>query len=168
MAGLATPLIIGGTLLSYDAQKKEGTELAQQGAIQKSLNEVAAGQSIAMGQRAAEEETRQAEIIASRAVAVAAAGGASADIGNLIADIKGEGAYRASLAMYEAETQSEQLKYQGLMAEQTGRKQKKASGRRAFGSLVTGLGSAYSMSTKGGGNTSTGYGSRPKAYPLKD
>lgn len=149
MAFLAVPLMIAGTLQSYSAQKAEGRELAEQGVIQKALNEVAAGQVKATGQRAALEETRKAEIMASRAVAVAAAGGSGQDINNLIADIKGEGAYRASLAMYEAETESENLKYQGLMAEQQGLKEKKAAGRRAFGTALSGASSALSLSTKG-------------------
>ena len=145
----AMPLMIAGTVMSYSDQKAQGRELATQGAVQKALNEVAAGQAKAIGQMGAREETRKAEIMASRAVAVAAAGGASEDINHLIADIKGEGAYRASLAMYEAETEAENLRYQGLMAEQTGRKQEKAAGRRAFGTLIQGAGSALSLSTKG-------------------
>ena len=174
MAQLAVPLMVGGTLMSYDDQKKQGRELAEQGAVQRALNEVAAGQAKAIGQMGAREETRKAEIMASRAVAVAAAGGASEDINHLIADIKGEGAYRASLAMYEAETEAESLRYQGLMAEQTGRKQKKAMGRRAFGTVLSGAGSVLSYSTKssrfGGKPKSTpkGYGTKPIATPLNE
>jgi len=144
----AMPLMIAGMVMSYDDQKKQGRELAEQGAIQKALNEVAAGQAIAIGQMDAAEERRSADIIGSRAVAVAAAGGAGGDINNLIADIKGEGSYRASIAMYEAESQSERLKHEGFQAERMGRKQKKEMGRRAFGTVLQGAGSVLSLSTK--------------------
>lgn len=157
MGGLAVPLM----MVQADAALKEGSELYRQGVIQKSLNEVASTQAVAVGQQQALEEKRQAEIMASRAVAVGAAGGSIQDIDHLIADIHGEGMYRASLAMYEAETQAEQLRYQGEMAERTGRKQKSASRLKAAGSLMSGFGSAYA--NKGGlGSDQT---VRPKVRP---
>jgi len=128
------PLIAAGTVLSAGAQLSAGKKRAKRGRIQRAINEVAAGQTIATGQRVSLEQKRQAELMASRAVAVAAAGGAAQDIDNLIADIHGEGAYRANVAMYEAETEAENLKFQGLMAEQTGREAEKAS---QFGALAT-------------------------------
>jgi hypothetical protein len=42
------------------------------------------------------------------------------DITNLLADIEGEGAYRASIAMFEAETESNRLKFEGAQAAKYG------------------------------------------------
>lgn len=76
-----------------------------------------AGQAIAISQRQAGEERRQANYEASRALAVAAAsGGGVSDptIVRLIANVKGEGAYRASVALYEGETKARQLRLAGF------------------------------------------------------
>lgn len=135
-AGLA--LVGIGTVLSAGGQLKAGKRAGKRGRIQKAVNEVAAGQKVAVGQRTALEQKRQAELMASRAVAVAAAGGASQDIDNLIADIHGEGLYRANVAMYEAETEAENLKFEGLMAEQTGREREKASQIGALATVISG------------------------------
>lgn len=75
-----------------------------------------AGQAIAISQRAAQEQRRQGNYEASRALAVAAAsGGGVTDptIVKLIADTKGEGAYRANVALYEGEAQARKLRLAG-------------------------------------------------------
>ncbi len=142
MAQLAVPLMIGGTLLSVAGQAKAGERSLVRGKTQKALNEVAAGQVIAIGQRSALEEKRRTEIIASRALAVASAGGAAQDIDRLIADISGEGLYRANLAMYEAETESERLKYEGVLAEQIGQDEFRAGGTQQLATVLSGGGAA--------------------------
>lgn len=76
-----------------------------------------AGATIAISQRAAEEERRQGRMAASRALAVAAASGAGVSdptIVRLISNIKGEGAYRASVALYEGEARARQIRIQGF------------------------------------------------------
>ena len=144
MAALAIPAMVTGTVLSAGAELKAGRSAAARGRTQKVMNEVAATQVVAVGQRKALEEKRQAEIMASRAVAVAAAGGSPDDIDNLIADISSEGVYRANVAMYEAETESENLKYQGLMAEQIGKEEEKASKLTALSTVLKGGGAIAS------------------------
>ncbi len=138
-----TFLKVAGYGISALDERKKGKRQAARGREQKIFDEIAAGQTIAVGQRRALEERRQAKLIASRAIAVAAAGGASQDIDNLIADIEGEGVYRASIAMYEAESEAEKLRFSGLMAERTGRDLQKASSKRALGLVFSGAGSIY-------------------------
>lgn len=89
-----------------------------------------AGQQVAASQRGAKEQNRQAELVASRARALAAASGAGASdvsVVNLIGRIKGEGAYNAQTVLYQGEEQARQMrmaaaakKYQGLTAEEAG------------------------------------------------
>lgn len=138
MANLAVPLMVGGTALSAYGEIQTGKRLEARGRTQKILNDVAAGQVVAVGQRKGLEAKRQAELMASRAVAVASAGGAAQDIDNLIADISSEGVYQANVSMYEAETESERLKYEGLMAEQTGREEAGAGMFKAFSTVLSG------------------------------
>ena len=141
--GIGLAIAAFGAITSASGARKEGKRQAARGREQKIFDEIAAGQTIAVGQRRALEEKRQAKLMASRAVAVAAAGGISQDIDNLIADIEGEGVYRASIAMYEAETEAERLKFSGLMAERTGRDLESAARKRSLGIILTGAGSLY-------------------------
>jgi len=127
MASLAVPLMVAGGVTSMIGQGQAGREAYSRGLSQKAINEVAAGQAVAAGQRVAIEERRQAELTASRAVAVAAAGGAADDIDSLIADIDKEGEYRANVALYEAETEAERIKFQGELAARVGKDEYKAS-----------------------------------------
>jgi len=130
-------IAIGGALLSNSASRKAGKRSAEAARKQAEFDKRAAGQRVAVGQREALEETRQAAIKASRAVAVAAAGGyAVGDIENLIADIEGEGVYNASLAMYEAETEAEKIRFYGLQSLQTGLDTQKAKKNEGLATLL--------------------------------
>jgi hypothetical protein len=140
---MGVPLIAAGTGLKAYGQLKAGSAAKRRGAAQKILYDIAAGQTVAAGQRAALEERRQSKLMASRALAIAAAGGAAQDVDNLIADINGEGVYRANVAMYEAETEAEKLKFEGMLAEQTGKEQKRASRIGALGTVLSGGSDIY-------------------------
>jgi len=129
--------------------KDTGKRAKARGVEQAVYNEVAATQVIAVGQKAAFEETRQAELMASRAIAVAAAGGIAQDIDHLIADIYGEGAYAASLALHAAETEAERLKFEGKQAEQYGIDQEKTYRDMGKAALLKGLGSAFGTMSAG-------------------
>ena len=139
-AGLS---FIGGSKKS-SGEKETGRREAERGREQKIYNEVAATQVEAIGQLGAFEEARQAELMASRAIAVAAAGGYSADIDHLIADIHGEGAYRASIVMYEAESEAERLRFEGRQAEEFGVDQLDAAKDKAKGTRINTLASLFS------------------------
>ena len=131
--------VLGG-LTKAKGQRKTGKMAMERGAEQKDFNEIAAQEMRAIGQHLALEEGRQAELMASRAVAVAAAGGSVMDIGHLIADIYGEGAYRASIALHDAESRARRLEFEGEKAEQMGLDEYKAAKKRSRGTLLTTLG----------------------------
>lgn len=79
--------------------------------------------SIAVSQRAAQEANRQTDIQASRALAVAAAsGGGVSDptIVKLISNVKGEGAYRAAVAMYEGDARARKLRLEAAAGRLSG------------------------------------------------
>jgi hypothetical protein len=107
-----------------------------------------AGQSIAASQRTALEERRKADLVASRALALAGASGAGASDGNvvkIIADLKGEGSYRATVALYRGEEQARKLRmagkakrYEGAMAEQLGLDEQHGHEIAGMASLFTG------------------------------
>lgn len=135
--------LVGGSKAAK-GYKKTGKAARERGLEQQAYNEVAATQAIAVGQISALEEERQARLVASRAVAVAAAGGSVMDITNLLADIEGEGAYRASIAMFEAENEANRLKFEGEQAAKYGadledqyRDKAKATKLQALGSMFS-------------------------------
>ena len=87
----------GGTILGASSQaktlKKEAAGLDRQAGLER-----------ASSQREAIEERRQSRLVQSRGLAVAAASGAGADdptVVNLLANLEGEGEYRALTALYE-------------------------------------------------------------------
>lgn len=139
-----------------------GAGAAQRAAAQFEADQlrVNAGQTIAAGQRAAEEQRRQGELIQSRAIALAAAGGGSvADPGvvNLLARNAGETAYRSSVALYEGEDRARTMResasakeYSGYAAELSALDRQKSLMTSAFGDLVKGGGSLYTALNPGG------------------
>ena len=71
------------------------------------------GLAIAVSQRQALEERRQADLVASRALAVAAASGAGVSdptVVDLLARTRGEGVYRANVALYEGEARARSMR----------------------------------------------------------
>lgn len=89
-----------------------------------------ASQAAAAGQRRALEERRKANLLASRTLALAASSGGGASdntVIDIIAKMKGEGAYRAGVALYQGEDEARRLRmggkakrYEGAMAEEEG------------------------------------------------
>jgi len=72
----------------------------------------------AIAQREAAEQKRQSRLVASRALAVAAAsGGGVSDptIVNILAGIEGEGAYRAQVALYEGQATARRYRIQAAV-----------------------------------------------------
>lgn len=129
--------------------------------------EVLAGQKIAAAQRDAYEERRKATLVQSRALALAAASGASASDSNvvsLLANTAGEGAYRAAVALYQGEDaartarlQASARRYEGWMAEVAGEDTQEAYETKATGSLLSGAGSLFAKyGTKIGGASDVG------------
>ena len=165
-AGVA---LAGAAVSKYGADKsakgiqKAAKEAKKRGQEQQTFNEVAANEIMAIGRINAAEDRRQARLIASRAVAVAAAGGAVQDIDHLIADIYGEGAYRASVSLMDAQMQSERLLFEGRQAAQYGADQNAASRGLASATRLQGWSSLLQTGASlfggykfGGGTTSSG------------
>lgn len=117
--------------------------------------EVLAKQEVAASQREALEEERQAKLRASRALAVAAASGGGASdptVIDIIANLRGEGAYRAGLRLYEGEErarlnllEARERRFAGAsaLAEgqaelQAGKKRRRARQIQAVGSILSG------------------------------
>ena len=119
-----------------------------------------AGIAVALGQRAALEERRVADHAASRALAVAAAsGGGVSDptIVKLIADHKGMGAYKASLALYEGEERARQFRIAAMSerlggsgALEEGLARARAYNIQAIGNTVKTMGGLYAKYGAGG------------------
>ena len=138
MAAFLTPLAIIGTLMQMGGGMASASAARTAGINQRIAAdykarqlEQNATQQIAASQRRAGEERRRAQLVASRALAVAGASGAGVSdpsVANLLADLEGEGAYRAGVAMYDAEEQARQMRmgaatsrYEGAIAEAGGR-----------------------------------------------
>lgn len=99
---------------------------------------------IAIAQRRAMEERRQTDIMASRALAVAAAsGGGVSDptIINMLAKAKGEGAYRAQVALYEGEAKARELRLSAAASRVSGAEAVVDGIRTETGYQLSGLGS---------------------------
>lgn len=117
--------------------------------------EVQAGQQVASAQRQAMTEDLQGRLMASRALAVAAASGGGASdptVMNLIARMAGEANYRRMTAMYEGEDRARQLRDQAAatragakMAMQDAEQAKKVS---RFGALTNALAGGVSLYNK--------------------
>jgi hypothetical protein len=135
-------LIVAGSLLQAYGAAEAGSAAAEQGRRQYQQNLIAAGQAKAAAQRDAMEETRKGKLIASRALAVAAASGGGASdpsVVNTIADIDGEGAYRASVALYGGEEESRRLITEGKFAQYEGQQKRSAYRMQAATSLISGI-----------------------------
>ena len=150
---------IAGTVLKVSSAIQEGRVANAMGKAQGAAKDyeaaqldVNAKQTVAASQRKAQEEKRKSDLIASRALAIAAAGGGAGDksVVNIISDLKGEGSYRAMLALYEGEDRSRLLRaqagvsrYEGEMLRETGKAKKRAANIKALGSLFEGGASMY-------------------------
>ena len=135
------------------------------------LMEQRAGQELAVAQRQKFEEQRVAGLVASRAQAVAAASGGGASdttVVNIISRVKGEGAYRAAVRLYEGESKARMLRlaasakrYEGATGVIEAAAAQKIGNRMGLFNLITGGGSIagkYGSQSFGGGGTSGGQG----------
>ena len=154
--GIAAGLAVSAAA-QYFGSKKEAEgydDMAKQakkrGIEQHAFNRVAAKSAMASGQVASLDETRQAELIASRAVAVASAGGFIEDIDHLLADIDGEGAYRASIVMREAEQRAEGLIWAGEQAEKYGTDQADLYEGQADAAKISGITGLFNAGLRAG------------------
>lgn len=131
-------LYVGGAIISGIGGNKKAKAAKKAARIRQRMMEEAAVEVIAVGQRAAKEEERQADLIASRALAVgAASGGGGSQITDIIADIEGEGAYRAAVQMYNAESKARKLRLEGYYGVEQAKSDADAIQLGAFGSIFS-------------------------------
>lgn len=160
MGGVGTIFNVIGNLSAGSAARAAGQRAQDASNFEAAQLRQQAGQSVAASQRDAMEQRRRAQLIASRAVAVAAASGGSVSdptVANLIADIEGEGALRAGLALYQGEERARTLRtgadakvYEGELMAQGGKDRQRAYQLAGFGGLATGAASLYTKYGKGG------------------
>ena len=119
-----------------------------------------AGQERAASQRKSMEEQRKAKLVASRALALSAAGGGNVSdpgIANLLADIQGEGAYRSALALYQGESAAHRMElgaagknYEAEAYRSGAEMQSRAGNYAMAGSLLNAGSSLYNRYGNGG------------------
>lgn len=137
--------IVGGALSSRAARAEARRRIA--------LANANAQRRVVSGQQAAFEEERQATLTQSRALALAAASGASPSGGSserVIADIGGEGAYRAALQVYEAEEDARMIRLGGQLEASALRDQARAGMIGAAANVFSGAASMYANYGDGG------------------
>lgn len=126
-------LSAGSTILGANSEAKQLRSEADQ------LDEQA-GKERATSQRASIEERRQAATVSSRALALAAASGAGASdpsVINNIADIEGEGEYRALTALYNGEETARGQEFDAANRRKEARNAKRAAMLKAAGTIIS-------------------------------
>jgi hypothetical protein len=122
----------GGTIIGANSEAKElRTQAAQLDAQ--------AGTTRASSQRQAMEERRQARLVQSRQLALAAAGGGADDpsVVNAMADVEGEGSYRAAAALYDGDTQAQGYEAQAAANRRGAKSVKTAGALKAAGTILS-------------------------------
>ena len=149
-AALPVALAVGGTLLKAGSTIMSSRAEAKQLKGQAKQLEAQAGTERASSQRRAIEDRRQARLATSRGLAVAAASGAGADdptVVNMMADLEGEGEYRALASLYEGEEQARSLQAEAVARRTEAKNTKRAGLINAAGTILS---SASSMAGKYG------------------
>lgn len=106
MAQAIAPLMIASTILSAGGSIMGGINADNAAKYTAQQQQIAGTQGLAASQRTAFSETRKAQLVGSRARAVAAASGAGATdptVVNIEGDIAGQGEYNALSALYEGQ-----------------------------------------------------------------
>lgn len=152
-------LTLVGTYMQVQGQQQQGEAARLAGRNQRVADVFEAAQIdqhaehvVAVSQRQALEERRQARLMQSRALALAAASGAGASdstVVRIMSDIAGEGAHRAQLALYGGKEEARKLRlsaqakrYGGALAEQAGLDAESAANTAAIATAFSGAASA--------------------------
>lgn len=172
MAWAAIALAIVGTVMQVQGMKKaEAAEerAGQQGVINSEFEaqqlEQDATQAYAASQRVAMDERHKADLVASRAIAVAgSSGGGVLDptVVGLLTDITGEGAYRSATALYEGEEKARRLnlgaaaaRLEGQSRQMVGYGRAAALRSQAMGTILSSGSSLYAKYGGRGPSTTT-------------
>lgn len=142
---------IGGTMLSAFGENNAGKGSERLAKYQAKQLEQNAKQSVAEGTVAAQDEQRKSALIASRAIAVAAASGAGAldpTVVKILQGISAEGTLASATQMYNANEQARGQLDQAKGARYSGKQAAKAGRTKMLNTLLTG---ASSIATTWGG-----------------
>ncbi len=162
---LPLALQVSSTILSAGSQVARGQSYRTAGARRKAMLDFEAEQldreaeqASGVGMRAAADEVRKARLVSSSALAKAAASGAGASdptVMGIISRTVGEGAYRASVAMYEGEAQARldrlrasAARYEGALSVSDAESAAQQSNLAAGASLLSGALKATSLYDK--------------------
>lgn len=170
---LGPAMSIAGTVTQAQAQRQAGTNAMAMAEAQAQNAQVAAnfeaqqydylaGQELAAGQAEAYQQRKQAALVASTALANAAASGATASdptTVKVISDIYAQGAYQSALAMYEGEEQARRYQIDAITKRVSGQSQ--ANAALTSGSAARSASGLNSISTliQGGTSLLNKYGS---------
>lgn len=147
--GVAGAMLSGiSNLVAGDAARQAGNATRGAAYYRAAQLEQNAGNTMAMGERQAADERLKATLLASRALAVAAASGGGASdptVTKIITDIAGRGAYNAGIALYNAEDEARKMtegaaaeRYSGDVAQMGGRQRQAAYQIGAAGRFAQG------------------------------
>jgi hypothetical protein len=156
-----------GALDSASAEEAAGEANLLEAKYEAALVERDAGQELAVSQRQAMIEKKNADLFASRALAVAAAGGGGVSdpsVANIIADITGEGAYRQALALYSGKDTAMKMREESTNIRRRGEIEKVASDKRAQGYYTQAVSSMFDGFSKSGMGSKYG-GQKPAVKP---
>lgn len=153
MSVVGTAVSVIGQMNAAKASEQQGLAIAMMRQSEAAELERQAGEQKAESQRVAQEERRRSRLVASRAVALTAGQGGGVEdptIQRLLADIQGEGGYRAAVRLYEGEEAARQLQFgassrraSGMAAYDEAQNTGTAMRIGALGSLISGAGSMY-------------------------
>jgi hypothetical protein len=140
--GATAVIPVLATVLSAKAQKERGRAEDKRAQFEAEQLEERARQQRAASQRKASDARRRTRFAESRALALAAAGGAGASdptVANLIAGIAGEGEFAAQSVLYEGEERARGDILQARATRYEGAQARRAGYLRAGTTLLTGL-----------------------------
>ncbi len=141
MADPVTMALVAGTVMSAGGSLMEGSAAKKSADFQAAQMDRNALSVEATSQRVAIEERRKAELVKSRARAVAAAGGGTTtDVGitDLLSKIDAEGEFNALSALFEGREKATGMRTQAAGARVSGKAAKKAGQMKALSTALTG------------------------------
>lgn len=154
---------IFGSAVEGMGATRASRSLRRQGQRRVAIADMNAQRRVAAGQAAGFEEERQAQLAASRALAVAAASGRAVNKSaeDIIADIGAEGIYRKALQVYEAEEDARMIRAAGRADASALNDQARAlrfGAKANFGASLFSMGASPMLSKYGGGGPGSGSG----------
>lgn len=142
---------IGGTLLSASASSDDAAYKSAIARRQAVLDKQKANEEAALGQRNAETQQRKADLVQSRARALAAASGTVATSPTEIAieqDIAAQGGYNALSSLYEGASRARASSYQGDIDLFKANRIEAAAPLQVGGTLLSGLSQTAGLRSK--------------------